>query len=111
MSTPDLRGTQGRFSQSPRVGEASYQSGSRYPLNRTDAGLEGSLEGPENTMWEDGGTMQVPFRINLNGKGPQLEIAGESYPLEPGVYTPWIKLQFHAGLGVKVSRHRPFHGH
>lgn len=104
MSTPDLRGTQGSFSQfTTRVGTPTYESGSRYPLKRSGNKLEGAIEGPENTMWEDGGTLQVPFRISRNGKGPQLEIEGQSYPLVVGAYTPWIKLQFHAGLGVKVS--------
>lgn len=104
MSTPDLRGTQGSFSQfTTRLEAATYESGSRYPLKRNGAVLEGSLDGPENTMWEGGGTLQIPFRIVRNGHGPQLEIEGRSYPLEVGAYTPWIKLQFHAGLGVKVS--------
>jgi predicted AlkP superfamily phosphohydrolase/phosphomutase len=104
MSTPDLRGTQGSFSQfTTRLEAATYESGSRYPLKRNGGVLEGSLEGPENTMWEGGGTLQVPFRIVRNGQGPQLEIEGRPYPLEVGAYTPWIKLQFRAGLGVKVA--------
>jgi predicted AlkP superfamily phosphohydrolase/phosphomutase len=104
MSTPDLRGTQGSFSQfTTRLEAATYESGSRYPLKRNGGVLEGSLEGPENTMWEGGGTLQIPFRIVRNGHAPQLEIEGRSYPLDLGAYTPWIKLQFHAGLGVKVS--------
>jgi predicted AlkP superfamily phosphohydrolase/phosphomutase len=104
MSTPDLRGTQGSFSQfSTRLEHATYESGSRYPLKRNGRVLEGSLEGPENTMWEGRGPLQIPFRITRNGRGPRLEIEGQSYPLEPGAYTPWIKLHFHAGLGVNVS--------
>jgi predicted AlkP superfamily phosphohydrolase/phosphomutase len=104
MSTPDLRGTQGSFSQfTTRLETATYESGSRYPLKRHGSVLEGSLEGPENTMWEGGGTLRIPFRIVQNGHGPQLEIEGRSYPLEAGAYTPWIKLQFRAGLGVKVA--------
>src|SRR4051794_11635910 len=64
MSTPDLRGTQGSFSQfTTRVGEATFESGSRYPLKRIDGGFEGSLEGPDDAMLEDGGAMRIPFRI------------------------------------------------
>lgn len=104
MSAPDLRGTQGSFSQfTTRLEKATYENGSRYPLKRNGEALEGSLEGPENTMWDGGGALRIPFRIVRNGHGPQLEIEGGSYPLKVGAYTPWIKLRFRAGLGVKVG--------
>lgn len=103
MSTPDLRGTQGSFSQfTTRVGNPTFESGSRYPLKRAGDAFEGLLDGPENTMWEDGGTLRIPFRITQNGKGPQLEIEGQTYPLAIGKYTPWVRINFRAGLGVKV---------
>jgi predicted AlkP superfamily phosphohydrolase/phosphomutase len=104
MSTPDLRGTQGSFSQfTTRVGEANFESGSRYPLKPVANGYEGSLEGPDDSLLEDGGPMQIPFRV-LTGKGaPVLEIQDAKYALKPGTYTPWIKLKFRASLGIKVS--------
>ncbi|HEY6986794.1 MAG TPA: alkaline phosphatase family protein [Bryobacteraceae bacterium] len=106
MSTPDLRGTQGSFSQfTTRVEQATFESGSRYPLKRTADGFEGALEGPEDLLIENGGTMQIPFRLRLNSavdKRPVLEIQDASYPLTPGTYTPWVKLKFKASLGVKV---------
>jgi predicted AlkP superfamily phosphohydrolase/phosphomutase len=66
MSTPDLRGSQGTFSlfSSP----------------------EGELQGPE-------GAHAIPFRV-VGSDSPVLEIQGESYPLIPGEYTPWIRLKF-----------------
>jgi predicted AlkP superfamily phosphohydrolase/phosphomutase len=106
MSTPDLRGTQGSFSQfSTKLEAATYESGSRYPLKRNGNMLEGSLEGPENSLLEGGGTLQVPFRILLgdNSRPPKLEIQNETYPLILGEYTPWIKLSFNAGMGIKVG--------
>ena len=67
MSTPDLRGTQGSFSQfTTRLEQATFESGSRYPLKRTVGGhLEGCLEGPENALVEGGDSMRIPFRIRL----------------------------------------------
>jgi predicted AlkP superfamily phosphohydrolase/phosphomutase len=104
MSTPDLRGTQGSFSQfTTRVEEATFESGSRYPLQRIEGGFEGSLEGPDDVLLEDAGAMRIPFRIRTNGKVPVLEIQDGSYPLEPGAYTPWVRLKFKAALGIKVS--------
>ena len=104
MSTPDLRGTQGSFSQfTTRVGEATFESGSRYPLKRTAGGLEGSLEGPEDMLHENGGPLAIPFRIRMQGNGPVLEIQDDSHPLVPGTYTPWVKLKFKAALGITVN--------
>jgi predicted AlkP superfamily phosphohydrolase/phosphomutase len=104
MSTPDLRGTQGSFSQfTTRVNEATFESGSRYPLKRVGEGFEGSLEGPENVFLENGGAIQIQFRIRFQDGTPVLEIQDESYRLEPGTYTPWVKLRFKASLGIKVN--------
>jgi predicted AlkP superfamily phosphohydrolase/phosphomutase len=103
MSTPDLRGTQGSFSHfSTRIGEAHYESGSRYPLKRAGDFLEGSLEGPEDALHEAGGSLQLPFRVALNGSELRLEIDGQSFALKAREYTPWINLRFRAGLGTSV---------
>jgi predicted AlkP superfamily phosphohydrolase/phosphomutase len=53
---------------------------------------EGALEGPENAHG-------IPFRV----AGNILEIQGESYPLAPGEYTPWIRLKFRAHGGSTVA--------
>lgn len=104
MSTPDLRGTQGSFSQfTTRVGQATFENGSRYPLKRTADGFEGSLEGPEDILHEDGGPLAIPFLIRIQGNNPLLEIQDAVYPLAPGTYTPWVKLKFKAALGITVK--------
>ena len=104
MSTPDLRGTQGSFSQfTTRVEGATFESGSRYPLKRTSDGLEGLLEGPEDILHENGGPLAIPFRIRFQGKGPVLDIQDGSHALVPGRYTPWVKLKFKAALGITVN--------
>lgn len=104
MSTPDLRGTQGSFSQfTTRVGEATFENGSRYPLKRMANGFEGSLEGPEDILHEDGGPLAIPFLIRIRETNPVLEIQDAVYPLAPGTYTPWVKLKFKAALGIKVN--------
>jgi predicted AlkP superfamily phosphohydrolase/phosphomutase len=103
MSTPDLRGTQGSFSYfSTRIESARYESGSRYPLKRTGDFLEGSLEGPDDTLHETGGALRVPFRVALNSNEMRLEIDGQNFALKPREYTPWIKVRFRAGLGSSV---------
>ena len=99
MCTPDLRGTQGSFSWFS-TGDANgrCEGGNRYPLRRVNGGFEGALEGPANTFVEGSAPMRIPFRIH----GNHLEIQDESYPLDRGEYTPWIRLRFHGGPGVSV---------
>ncbi|MCU1272801.1 MAG: type phosphodiesterase/nucleotide pyrophosphatase [Bryobacterales bacterium] len=106
MCTPDLRGTQGSFSHfSTRVETGKCEGGNRYPLRRVKDVLEGELEGPENSFVEGQGAMRIPFRILRaeGGDGASLEIQGESYPLQPGEYTPWVRLRFHGGVGISVN--------
>jgi predicted AlkP superfamily phosphohydrolase/phosphomutase len=105
MCTPDLRGTQGSFSHfSTRLEQTTYEGGSRYPLKRTGSLLSGSIEGPENSVLAGGQTMQIPFTIQVDGKNSAtLRLQGETYRLEIGAYTPWIKLTFKASLGIKVT--------
>ncbi|MEX2260304.1 MAG: alkaline phosphatase family protein [Bryobacteraceae bacterium] len=103
MSTPDLRGTQGSFSFfSTRLESATYESGSRYPLKRVGNRLEGSLEGPEDALVEGNGALQIPFAVSLEDKVPKLEIDGQSFAMRPGEYTPWVRLMFRAGFGMKI---------
>jgi predicted AlkP superfamily phosphohydrolase/phosphomutase len=105
MCTPDLRGTQGSFSHfSTRLQEITYEGGSRYPLKRNGDRLEGVLEGPENALVEGGEPLSIPFHITRNGQpGYRLHIDGQRVPLTPGEYSPWLRLTFRAGLGVRVQ--------
>jgi predicted AlkP superfamily phosphohydrolase/phosphomutase len=91
MCTPDLRGTQGSFSQfTTRLEQATFESGSRYPLRRSGQYLHGSLEGPEKKC--------VAFRIHAPTL--TLEIGGGEHRLRPGEYSPWIRLAFGRVRGI-----------
>jgi len=99
---PDLRGTQGSFSQfTTRLERPAFEGGSRFPLQRADDGLIGSLEGPGDDFGE-GRAISIPFRIRPEGDGAVLEIAGESHCLRGGEYSAWVRLPFRAAPGVTV---------
>ena len=101
MCTPDLKGTQGSFSYfTTRSEAAEYTGGARFPLGRSGEDLEGSLEGPENFVVEEGGPLCIPFRIS---SGSILRIEGKSFKLKPGEYSPWIRLTFRTPLGIKAN--------
>jgi predicted AlkP superfamily phosphohydrolase/phosphomutase len=91
MCTPDLRGTQGSFSQfTTRLERPSFESGSRYPLRHSGDYLRGWLEGPEKR--------RVPFRIHASSL--TLEICDSVQRLQPGEYSPWIRLAFGRVRGI-----------
>lgn len=105
MCTPDLRGTQGSFSQfTTRLHEATFEGGSRYPLERHGDHFEGLLEGPEDSIVEGAKPLAIPFRIVLDdaSKPPALHIREHRVELRPGVYTPWLRLTFSGPLATRV---------
>lgn len=103
MCTPDLMGTQGSFTQfTTRVAQATYESGTRYPLERNGTGWRGVLRGPENSLVEGGSAMHLPFEVRRQSDGWELEIDGQRYAMKPGEHSPWLPLAFPAALGVKV---------
>jgi predicted AlkP superfamily phosphohydrolase/phosphomutase len=104
MCVPDLRGTQGSFSQfTTRVEEVRYESGSRYPLHRQGDWLEGQIEGPADTFKESGAPLWIPLRVRVQSpEEAELEVDGERQSLRPGEYTAWMSLEFRSALGPKA---------
>lgn len=104
MATPDLKGTQGSFSQfTTRIEKAAYENGSRYPLRRVAGGLEGEIEGPEDTFLESSPILRIPFRVvRRGGTAYELRIQGRGCRLVPGEYTQWQQLDFRTAIGAKV---------
>ena len=105
MCTPDLLGTQGTFAlYTTRNHGDEMEGGNRFPLVRDEALYRGTIQGPPNTLHEAAAPIEIQFtlRAERNG-GAQFEIEGERHLLTAGEYTPWIRLTFFAGLGIKVS--------
>jgi predicted AlkP superfamily phosphohydrolase/phosphomutase len=104
MATPDLKGTQGSFSQfTTRVEKATYENGSRYPLRRMSDGFDGEIEGPEDTFIDDSPILRIPFRVVRRGSRFELRVEGRRVRLDPGEYTNWQRLSFRTAIGVKVT--------
>jgi predicted AlkP superfamily phosphohydrolase/phosphomutase len=103
MCTPDLRGTQGSFTEfTTRLDQPTYENGMRCPLRRKGASLEGTLEGPENEFLEQGGAIAAPFCIRLGEGAIVLEVAGKSVMLRQGQYSPWVRIPFQAAPGINI---------
>jgi len=107
MCTPDLRGTQGSFTfyTTRETDEASkYTGGTRLVLTRQNGKFYGELPGPEDVIRKSSEPIMLPFSIQINNekKEAQLEIGGKKYTLKEQEFTPWIKVSFKAGLGIKI---------
>ena len=107
MCAPDLLGTQGSFQvfTTGPAGAEFDEGGACYPLRKDSDAYTGEVRGPENTVRDGAGDLRIPFRLLLEDKhgGGRLEIGGKRYELAPGRFTPWVRLTFRAGLGIKVS--------
>jgi predicted AlkP superfamily phosphohydrolase/phosphomutase len=94
MCTPDLKGTQGSFSQfTTQLGEATFENGSRYPLRRVADHYEGEIEGP-------GDQPSISFRLRKISASVHLEIARKAYEWRITEFSPWIQLRFRDAAGI-----------
>lgn len=106
MCTPDLLGTQGSFQLfTTATGKTEFEeAGNCYPLEGDGEALVGEVRGPANTIRQEAAELRIPFRLHVDrsaGTGT-LEIDGERHRLAADSFTPWIRLTFRAGMGIKV---------
>jgi predicted AlkP superfamily phosphohydrolase/phosphomutase len=116
MCVPDLRGSQGTFSfystRQDAHGHAVHTGGEQTVLRREGDRIRTRIVGPENGMLRSGGRMTLPMTITVAGdrRGVRIEIdGGEPFDLPLRSYSPWIRLVFRPGLGVKVHGIARFH--
>ncbi len=106
MCVPDLKGSQGTFSyySSEPQQDGVFTGGMRIPVTVDGGVVKTYVSGPENTMVEGGGELEVPFEVRLgtNGGPATLILDNKKYPLPLREFTPWIEVRFKAGLGIKV---------
>ncbi|MBN1334514.1 MAG: alkaline phosphatase family protein [Deltaproteobacteria bacterium] len=108
MCVPDLRGSQGTFSffsTATKDGQAAYTGGEQTVLRRKGNVIRSRIVGPENTIREGSGRMTLPFTLTVaeDAGSATIEIDGHpSVRLEPRAYSPWVRLVFKAGLGIRV---------
>ena len=105
MCVPDLRGSQGTFSYytTRAEGDDDYIGGERIHVECKGSVIRSHLVGPENDIRHNGGPMRCPFEIIIGDDGEAtLKVNGQTHSLKKGQYTPWIRVEFKAGLGIKV---------
>jgi predicted AlkP superfamily phosphohydrolase/phosphomutase len=110
MSIPDLLGTQGTFLHfTTRKSDGEFQEGGlTVALATNGAGpdtYDARIPGPENTFLESGDALEVPMTVRADRAGGKatLEVGKERLELAPGQLSDWVKLEFPAAPGIKVS--------
>jgi predicted AlkP superfamily phosphohydrolase/phosphomutase len=112
MCVPDLRGTQGTFTfyTSNNSGSNEKKTGGVHiPVNIEDHKIRTYIPGPEKNSLKQGEEMRIPLEITLNGNTEaeaeaeaEVKVSKNKFRLKPGLYSPWIKLTFKAGPGIKI---------
>lgn len=106
MSAPDLLGTQGTFSYftSDAEEQAERTGGRVLAVERHDGFWTASIPGPENTLVEGAPPLSLPLTVRRTDSDSECEliVGNERTPLRVREYTPWVTLDFKAGLGFKV---------
>ena len=106
MSVPDLNGSQGTyyyFSSDPDE-QLTMTSGVRVPLDWANGVAHGVFTGPENSLRDAGGELNLPFEVRVGPNShAELNIDGVVHPLKRREYTPWITLDFKPGLAMTVT--------
>lgn len=107
MCTPDLRGTQGSFTYFTTEDRPPGSLGSGLCVGATRKGnrISAAMPGPVSPLRPDAPPMTVPFSVAISGDGDSavLEICGQRVPLVRGIHSPWVRVDFPAGLRSKVT--------
>ncbi|MBW2264405.1 MAG: alkaline phosphatase family protein, partial [Deltaproteobacteria bacterium] len=84
-------------------GEAETTGGVRIHLPIEKNVVKGEIPGPSHPLSEEQRTLTVPFEAKVGKDRVQLVIGGEKITLEPGKYSPWIRLKFSGGMLASVQ--------
>ncbi len=105
MCVPDLKGTQGTFTgYTSNINSVEKQTGGvQIHVDREGNKIKTHIPGPDNYLLKKTEEMRIPLIITVNSEDEAtLEILKEKIRLKKGTYSPWVKLTFKAGPGMKV---------
>ncbi len=105
MCVPDLKGTQGTFTgyTSGNKSTEKQTGGVQIHVNVEGDRIKTHIPGPDNSLLKNNEEIRIPMNITINGSDEAvLEISKEKIKLKKDTYSPWIKLTFKAGLGIKI---------
>ncbi|MDW7759016.1 MAG: alkaline phosphatase family protein [Acidobacteriota bacterium] len=106
MCAPDLKGSQGTFSfySSAKTAAENPEGGLVIPVEIKNGLITTYISGPENTLLKTPEEIRLPMTITpSDGNGPAvIEVSDQKIELPAGRFSPWIRLSFRPGLGMKI---------
>jgi len=105
MCTPDLRGTQGSFTLfTSKKTDISETEGSEVLITLKGNRFESKISGPVIKINGSDNTLAVILKGELDSRkhSVKLRIGNEIIKLTKGEYSPWVKLEFQAGVCRKI---------
>ncbi len=107
LGTPDLRGTQGSFSffSESRSEAFDISDGVHETLQRLEENrFSGRIKGPGHPFLKGNPPLEIPFVLVLDreNKSVEITVGREKINLRQNQLSPWIKLEFKAGL-IRVA--------
>jgi len=113
MCAPDLKGSQGTFAFYTSNPEKirKREGGVFFPVELRGDRIEAYLSGPENTMLKRAEEIRLPMTIVIDRSKDEarIEVSGQTFTLKKNTFSPWIRLTFRPGLGIKIRAIAKFH--
>jgi len=107
MCAPDLKGSQGTFAfyTTDKSKHQKQEGGVVIPVEVRDGIVRTSVSGPENSLLKKAEEVKLPLEVGIDsGKGEvRVTVSGQRFRLKVGEFSPWIKITFKPGLGMKVK--------
>jgi len=107
MCAPDLKGSQGTFAfyTSDKEKIKKREGGLNIPVQAKSNRIETYISGPENSLLKKEEEIRLPMTIFINREKEKatIEISGQRFTLKKETFSPWLKLTFRPGLGMKIK--------
>jgi predicted AlkP superfamily phosphohydrolase/phosphomutase len=107
MCTPDLKGSQGTFAfyTTDKGKVEKKEGGVAIPVDVIDGRIETFISGPDNSLLKKPEELQLPLTVDIDREKGEatLTVPGQRLRLKKGVFSPWVKLVFRPGLGMKIK--------
>jgi len=107
MCAPDLKGSQGTFAfyTTDPAKITKREGGEVIPVEVQDDRVETYISGPENSLIKTAPEIRVPLKIEIRRekRAVRLDVSGQRFDLRVGEFSPWTRIVFRPGLGMKVK--------
>jgi predicted AlkP superfamily phosphohydrolase/phosphomutase len=107
MCAPDLKGSQGTFSfyTSDPDKVRRRESGLAIPVAVAGDLITTTISGPENTLLKKPEEIRLPMKVRLakDRQSAVIQVSGQKILLRPKTFSPWVRLTFKPGLGMKIK--------